>query len=350
MQQFLFVLLLGMCVLGCGVRSDHNNHKGWRLLEVRTTGPCLESAMVWDPVRKVLVLHSGRTRNWDRLAETWEWAPDAAEWSRVVNDKEKNPGRREMHAMAWDSKRERMLLFGGHRYRSNDGNYDYLNDTWAYDSKTGAWVQLQTTANPPGRSQHGMVYDPERDEILLFGGRSFEAHKLNDTWALDLNTLRWKSLPQPSGAPHPPARDHVQMARDPLSGITVIRGHSLGKGLPDETWHFDTDSRSWTLIDVKGQPKGASHGLFYAVEAAGGLVFLDDHIQTWLYKPRTKIWTQLKPGGQLPSDPIDHGQIASDGQDLYVLGGFGGDDVPADAGLTPRGALWMLPADAGSER
>ncbi len=23
------------------------------------------------------------------------------------------------------------------------------------------------------------------------------------------------------------------------------------------------------------------------------------------------------------------------------LGGFGGDDVPADAGLTPRGAMWV---------
>jgi len=76
----------------------------------------------------------------------------------------------------------------------------------------------------------------------------------------------------------------------------------------------------------------------------------ESDMQTWLYKPRTKIWMQLEPGGQLPESPIDHGQIASDGQSLYVLGGFGGDDVPADAGLTPRGALWMLPTNAASGR
>ena len=35
---------------------------------------------------------------------------------------------------------------------------------------------------------------------------------------------------------------------------------------------------------------------------------------------------------------------------MYVLGGFGGDDVPAGAGLTPRGATWMYPADGRPKR
>lgn len=159
-------------------------------------------------------------------------------------------------------------------------------------------------------------------------------------------------LPLPSGGPHPRARDHVQMARDPLSGITVIRGHSLGEGLPDETWHFDTEARTWTWVETKGQPQGARHGLLCAVEAAGGLMFLggDSDPQTWRYEPRTKTWTRLEPGGQPPEFPIDHGQVGSDGQHLYVFAGFGGDDVPADAGLTPRGALWMCPADARPAR
>ncbi len=256
------------------------------------------------------------------------------------------PGATHVARHGVDSTRERMLLFGGYR------DEEYLDDTWAYDTKTSGWVQLQTTGNPPARSQYGMVYDPLRDEILLFGGRGSRTQPLHDTWSLDLDTLQWSMLPPPSGAPHPRARDHVQMARDPLSGITVIRGHSLGEGLPDETWHFDPEARTWTWVETKGQPQGASHGLLCAVEAAGGLMFLggDSAPQTWLYEPRTKTWTQLEPGGQPPEFPIDHGQVGSDGQHLYVLAGFGGDDVPADAGLTPRGALWMCPADAGPER
>ena len=342
MQRFLRVLILSPGLLGCEPSSDN---EGWRLLDVRTSGPRVGSAMVWDTAREVFVLHGGRNRNWDLLAETWEWAPGAAEWSRVVDAAEKTPGPRMAHAMVWDSSRERMLLFGGYRHEQ------YLDDTWAYDSKTSVWVQLQTTGNPPARSQHGMVYDPLRNEILLFGGRGSRTQPLHDTWSLDLETLRWNMLRPPSGAPYPRARDHVQMARDPLSGITVIRGHSLGGGLPDETWHFDTEARSWTWVKTQGQPQGASHGLLCAVEAAGGLMFLggDRRAQTWLYEPRTMTWTRLKPGGQRPEFPIDHGQIGSDGRHLYVLAGFGGDDVPADAGLTPRGAMWLCPADAGPE-
>ncbi len=347
MKRSRLPLLLGLGLLACvTVVVTTTDGNGWRLLEVRTTGPRVESAMVWDPAREVFVLHGGRDRNWDLLAETWEWSPDAAQWSRVVDAADPNPGPRMSHAMVWDSTRRRMLLFGGSDLEV------CLDDTWAYDAKTTGWVQLKTTGNPPTRTQHGMVYDPDRDEILLFGGRDSQVQPLHDTWSLDLNTLQWSMLPPPRGAPHPQARDHVQMARDPLSGITVIRGHSLGEGLPDETWHFDAEARGWTLVETKLQPQGASHGLLCAVEAAGGLMFLggDSVQQTWLHEPRTGTWTQLEAGGRTPDFPIDHGQVGSDGQHLYVLGGFGGDDVPADAGLTPRGAMWVYPADERPER
>jgi hypothetical protein len=143
------------------------------------------------------------------------------------------------------------------------------------------------------------------------------------------------------------------MARDPLSGITVIRGHSLGPGLPDETWHFDEEVRGWILVETHRQPQGMDHGLLCAVEGAGGLLLfgLDNYsLQTWLHEPRTGAWIRLDAEGQAPDPPIDHGQKASDGSHLYFLGGFGGDDVPPGAGLTPRGGMWMYSADEGSKR
>ena len=76
----------------------------------------------------------------------------------------------------------------------------------------------------------------------------------------------------------------------------------------------------------------------------------DAEMQTWLYIPRGKIWKKIETGGQLPTSPLDHGQVASDGKNLYVLAGFGGEDAPPDAGLMPRGALWMLPLNAKSDR
>jgi hypothetical protein len=87
-----------------------------------------------------------------------------------------------------------------------------------------------------------------------------------------------------------------------------------------ESWHFDTERRSRTRAEIKEQPKGAGHGLFCAVEATGGLLFLagESDMQTWLYKPRTRIRTQLEPGGQLPESPIDHGSRIPAGMSGYA--------------------------------
>ena len=131
------------------------------------------------------------------------------------------------------------------------------------------------------------------------------------------------------------------MACDPLTGIIVIRGAALGDELPDETWHFDSKTRGWTLVETEQQPSDASHGFLCAVEAVGGLVFFgfDAGPETWLHEPASRTWTLLDVRGQQPSHPMDHGQFASDGHQLYLLGGF--EDNPD---LTPLGATWVYPA------
>ncbi len=340
MRRLWLPLLLAAGVLACALVTDDD----WRRLEVEAAGPQIGSAMAWDAAREVFVLHGGRDHRWDSLHETWEWSPTASEWSCVVHASDPNPGARVQHAMVWDSKRERMLLFGG----EVPGSATRPEGVWAYDGKAKVWTKLKTTGDPASLSQHGMVYDPERDELLLFGGRDARARPLSNTWSLDLTTLQWTLLARPEDPPQPLARDHVQMARDPLTGIVVIRGNSMGEGVPDETWHFDSKARRWTLVESEQQPSDASHGFFCAVEATGGLLFFgfDGGPETWLYEPASKSWTLLDSrtlldvGGQRPTHPMDHGQFASDGHQLFLLGGF----VPRSPELTPLGGTWVYPA------
>jgi hypothetical protein len=87
------------------------------------------------------------------------------------------------------------------------------------------------------------------------------------------------------------------------------------------------------------------HGFLCSVERLGGLVlfgFDGAKARTWVYRPQEEAWSLLEPKGELPERPMDHGQAASDGRHLYLLGGFGGEDVPQDAGLVPRGAMWRF--------
>jgi hypothetical protein len=51
----------------------------------------------------------------------------------------------------------------------------------------GAWHQIVTPSSPPGRMNHGLVYDSKRGVAVLFGGANscVDRTPLNDTWEFD---------------------------------------------------------------------------------------------------------------------------------------------------------------------
>ena len=81
------------------------------------------------------------------------------------------------HTAIWDPTGGRMLVFGG--YYNNTA----LNDLWAYQPSTNAWVQLaslSTTDPRAARYNHTAVWDPTNNQIpsdqhiLLAWGRDFD--------------------------------------------------------------------------------------------------------------------------------------------------------------------------------
>ena len=64
-------------------------------------------------------------------------------------------------AMAYDSARDRLVLFGG----------SGLNDTWEFDGN--GWTNVTpANGNPEGRWRHGMAYDASRRRVVMFGGET----------------------------------------------------------------------------------------------------------------------------------------------------------------------------------
>jgi len=78
-------------------------------------------------------------------------------------------------------------LFGGQGARDFD-------DTWAYDIGTGAWEQASGNTKPSKRNGSNMVYDPEHDVIVMFGGMNTAGSSLDDTWILDAEALTWTEI------------------------------------------------------------------------------------------------------------------------------------------------------------
>src|SRR3989442_13472797 len=125
------------------------------------------------------------------------------------------PGRRSP-GMAYDSKADRMILFGGYDAYSNLNNGVY-NDTWAYDFDANAWTNMTSPDGPAGRWGMGFSYDSAIDRCILFGGTVDDSQ----TWAYDFTNNSWSLL-----HPHhsPPYHVFQGMAYDSQSARAIMFG------------------------------------------------------------------------------------------------------------------------------
>jgi len=119
------------------------------------------AAMAYDTVRQRAVLFGGNTGAGSTTglfsSDTWEW--DGGHWS--LRTPVTSPPERAYHAMAYDAARQRVVLFGGWNARRVP-----LSDTW--DRRD--WRQVLVAQSPSARWEHRMVTDPVRRRIVLFGG------------------------------------------------------------------------------------------------------------------------------------------------------------------------------------
>lgn len=139
-------------------------------------------AMAYDSKRKKTVLFGGADGNGKTFSDdVWEF--DGFRWKKITPEKP-GPGSRISPGYAYDTKRGLLIIFGG---LSNG----MKGDTWSWDGNE--WKQL-STAGPPPRAMGYMAYDKKRDKVVLFGGRLGWPNDANDTWEWDGN--EWKEIQQ----------------------------------------------------------------------------------------------------------------------------------------------------------
>jgi hypothetical protein len=176
--------------------------------------------MVYDSQQMRILMFGGTSSNdtGGSLGDTWSW--DGASWTLVATG---GPSARELGAMAFDSARGRIVLFGG------AGPSGSLGDTWEWDWNLSAWV-LRATSGPGAR--HVMAFDSTRSVVVLFGGRD-DSGALGDTWEWDGNT--WTAQP---GA-GPSARGEGAMAAAG-QGRVLLFGGDTATGLVGDTWEWSS--------------------------------------------------------------------------------------------------------------
>jgi hypothetical protein len=223
------------------------------------------------------------------------------------------PSARYQHALAFDSNRQRTVLFGG-----NNGSVN-LNDTWEWDGIN--WTQKTPTTSPSARSYHALVYDAARQRVVLFGGNNGSVN-LNDTWEWDGTNWILKS---PTSSPS--IRSGHAMTYDTIRQRVVLFGGSADNFVPNnETWEWD--GTNWTLKTPAASPSIRHyHALAYDA-ARQRVVFFGGYYRnynvpyndTWEWDGTN--WSQKSPFNP-PSARLHHA-LAYDAshQRVVLFGGY----------------------------
>ncbi len=175
----LVTMSIVMCIFLLTNVEESHAQGFWQ--EVNIDGPKPEPrvghSMVYDPIREVVLLHSG-----DNYVTTYNdtWAWDGEKWEKIS---ESGPARIGT-SMVYDEKNQEILLFGG-TWRITSG-FDYSNDLWKWNGAEWSKIELSADAPKPSpRNEHAMVYDKQNQRILLLGGVSDAPNPYDDTWEWD---------------------------------------------------------------------------------------------------------------------------------------------------------------------
>jgi Kelch motif protein len=167
-----------------------------------------------------LLLFGGKDLGSNGLGDTWTW--DGRDWKRLALTTSPSP--RWGHSMAYDPDSKEVVLFGGY----DSVTSQLLDDTWIW--RNGDWSDARATNRPSPRIGHRLTFDPDAQEIMIFGGWDGKQY-LGDTWIWG-GFYGWTK----SSATGPTAR------RDPVvftqESFVVMFGGVNSTGTLDDTWTY----------------------------------------------------------------------------------------------------------------
>lgn len=278
-------------------------------------------ALAFDEKRNRVVLFGGADSE-KVLNDTWEY--DGKKWSQIITGESPSP--RTFPAMIYDSARQKILLFGGNRvlFGKDKNDYEFLNDFWEFDGKTWRKIAVPT---PTGRAEISFVFDRQRQKAVLFGGyriENGEIKRLGDTWEWDGKS--WKKISEGT----PSARSGAAIAYDEKLKRVILFGGGIRSGGADETWEWD--GKRWQEIkSAKTEPRYNSTMVYnksrQKIIRFGGWDGTKRVGETWEFDGKT--WTKLEI--QSP-DARNHAVMVYDAarKKIVLFGGHDGEFVFGD--------------------
>ncbi len=335
----LLVAMMVSCILGCGWFVDPTTTSStttiitttttteppasWRQAEPAAGLPSARcyQALVYDPTTRRVLMFGGFDGT-NALAETWAYDPTGNAWTDLKPASEKQPTAAAQMPGSFDPATSKVITFDG--------------TSWGYDVTANTWNALGPKGDKlkPARVGPCMALDVNSGMVILFGGT--DRNKCyNETWSYDPAANTWTNL-KPAGEV-PTGRSDAGMVYEPNSGTMVLFGGVDGDfNCLEDTWSYDPASNVWTKITTAATPSARSgHGMAYDRHSKKIILFggidsqLTCYADTWVFDLAESAWTQSELVG---ASPMARGRCAlvyADDIDKLIL--FGGATVQPDA-------------------
>lgn len=184
------------------------------------------------------------------------------------------------NSIAYDSMRDRIIVFGGYNYLTAQ----WFNDTWTYAIGDSVCVNQNPPSAPHNRNSHITVYNEEGDVVILFGGW-YPPNELGDTWIYNPANNDWTQV-YPSNSPC----ERMSFGMTSVgNGALLFGGGRMPPNIYNDTWNYDLSCNEWIDLDPEVSPS-ARHRVPLAslgndIVLFGGYSDSGPHCDTWICVP-----------------------------------------------------------------
>jgi len=249
---------------------------------VENPPPCPEAELIYHTqLGQMLLVNCVQDASKENSNVIWGW--NGTQWQRVA---EGGPFRRILGGVAYDEKRNVLVLYGGRPIALGKCN----RETWEWDGQVWAQKDVQS---PTACDHVKMVYDAATGESILFSGLDESENRVNETWSW--NGEEWKLL----STEGPESRGHFGFVYDPTHEQILLYG-GYASTVTDEFWVWKDST--WQKINFPGPGQLSHFGMVYDTNANalyifGGATststFSSLTNKTWVLKNGN--WQELRP-------------------------------------------------------
>jgi hypothetical protein len=245
------------------------------------------------------------------------------------------PSPRRSPAMVADDEAKQVVLYGGY------ANALPVQDTWTWNGSSGVWTQFPV--KPPGVfDQAAIAYDGRRNEILLFSGESYpSAAPSNGLWLWPFGTEAWIPQLVPSGAVPAPC-NNASAAYDYSHDFFIVHGCD---DHPQDVWEWTVGTNTWAApSDTASMQAPTGPGAFAWDPRRSLAVYFGGAAGNELWQWNTAgAWTQVaQTKDAWPSPRIFPSLVLDRDRGAMML--FGGSGYPNGPALND---LWQWYPDTG---